>query len=151
MDLNEALRRVGALVLNKPSEQPEAAVTVYLRVDPEQGAKWSDCVQSFLLGAIGRPYKVDVSKYFYADQGAVKYRWRIVVRGEDAKEALVLLAQCAVEAAAAHAPQFDSFPFVGQVRYPRDPATGKLKGGHDLDEAPRTLALALGGTSMGGS
>src|SRR3954462_7399128 len=125
MELPMALSRVGATIAKEAIADND--LTVYLRVDPKQGARWVDTVTAFLIGTHQKPYKVDLSKKFFLEKGDVKYLWRVHVKGDDARAALILLAQCALETSIAHAPQLDSFPLVGRVEYPFDPLRGKLK------------------------
>lgn len=148
MDLEPALKRIGASIVKKHIAETE--LTIYMRVDPKQGAKWVDLVTAFLLGARERTYRVDLSKYFYVDQGNVKYLWRLRVTGEASPGALVLLAQCALETSMAYAPRIDSFPLVGRVEYPYNPAKGLIKGAHDIDEANVIVSTAItGGVAPG--
>ncbi len=142
MELAPALARIGVEVAQQKAGREE--VTIYLRVDNAQAEKWIDFVTTFLRGAHGKKYKVDLSKYFYLSQGDVRYLWRVFIRGATFADGIDLLRQCAVETSLAHAPQLDSFPLVGRIKYPFDPARGKLKGGHDLGEAELALGQALG-------
>ncbi len=82
--------------------------TLFLRVaDPEH---WPNLVTGFLLGSVGKEaqWTLDISKYFFADKGAVKYLWRIVIRGADVDSALQFLGQCALQAKPPK--ELDSFP-----------------------------------------
>jgi hypothetical protein len=149
MDYEPALQRIGVQVTKK--KIGESSLTLYFRIDPKSGDKWVDTVTAFLLGAQGRPYKVDLSKYFYADKATVKYQWRLIVTGENAPALLVLLAQCALETSVAHAPQLTSFPLVGRIDYEFNPAKGKLKGAHDQEDGDRIVSVAMGGGMLGGA
>lgn len=149
MELVPALQRVGAVII-KQTPLTGSSITLYFRVDPKCGDKWVETITSFLLGGVGKPYKIDLSKYFYVDKGDVRYQWRLWVSGEEAPAALSLLAQCALEASAAHTLQFDSFPLVGRVEYPFDPLRGKIKGAHDRNASEGIIAMAAGGGVPGG-
>lgn len=142
MQLSAVLKKVGATVVKEKVADREA--TLYLRVDPEQGAKWVDAVTTFLLGCETKPFKADVSKYFYAERGAVKYLWRMVVTGE-VQEALQFFGAAAMESQIRHAPEITSMPLVGRKVYPFDPARGMLKGSHDIEEAAGLVSMAVGG------
>jgi hypothetical protein len=142
------LKRVGATIVKEKLGDAEA--TYYLRVDPDQGAKWVDAVSAFLTGSSGKPYSADISKYFYASQGSVRYLWRIVLSG-DVNSALTLFGACAVQAAMAHAPEITSIPLVGRIRYPYDPARGKIKGAHEVDTAMGVIGAAAAGFGGGAS
>ncbi len=145
MQLSGALKKVGAVVVKEKLAEGEA--TFYLRVDPEAGAKWVDAISEFLLGAEGKSFRVDVSKYFYADRGEVKYLWRIVISG-DTQLALQAFGAAALEARVRRAPEVTSMPLVGRVKYPFDPAKGKLKGSHEMEEALGLVSIAVGGVQQ---
>lgn len=149
MQLGVALKRVGATIVKEKLGATEA--TYYLRVDPDQGAKWVDTVTAFLVGSAGKPHTADISKYFYASQGSVKYLWRVVLAGDagDVSSALTLFGACAVQAAMAHAPEITSIPLVGRARYPYDPARGKIKGAHEVDTALGLVGMAAAGIGGG--
>lgn len=142
MKLNQALTRVGATIAQEKIQ--EKAATVYLRVDPDQGDKWTDTVTEFLVGSRGKSFKIDVSKYFFEQHGGVKYLWRIVVDG-DVTAALSLLGACAMQVSMQHAPEVKSMPLIGRIEYPFDPARGKLKGAHDVDASTALVSAAIGG------
>ena len=151
MKLNQALKRVGAVIAQEKIAEKNA--TVYLRVDPDQGDRWVDTVTEFLLGAHGKAFTADVSKYFFAAAGGVKYLWRIVIEG-DVAEALGLLGAAAMHVSVQHAPEITSFPLVGRIEYTLDPLRGKLKGAHqgpgESDAPPSALAMAVVGGVPGG-
>jgi hypothetical protein len=146
MEYEPALKRIGVVVTKQ--KLAAESLTLYLRVDPQKGEHWVDTVTAFLLGAHGKPYRVDLSKYFYADKATVKYLWRLIVTGENAQAALVLLAQCALETSVARTKQLDSFPLVGRIEYPFDPARGKIKGAHDQQYGDHIVSQAAG--NLGG-
>ncbi len=146
MEIVAALKRVGAEVVK--THRAEGLMTLYLRVDPDQGAKWVAMVSAFLL-ATTTAFKPDVSKYFYASAGEVRYLWRIHVTGDvAAAEALIVTA--ALESAMAAGTELTSFPLVGRRNYPLDPARGKLKGAHDIEQAPGLVGVAVSGGVPGG-
>jgi hypothetical protein len=146
VQLSQALKRVGAEVVKESVGDKDA--TFYLRVDPDQGQKWVECVTAFLLG-LTKAYTVDLSKYFYASGGEVKYLWRCVIRG-DVTQAQSEWAQCAMQAHMNNVPEITSFPLVGRVQYAYDPLRGKLKGVHDVDQAAGLVSMAIGGGAPGG-
>lgn len=147
MQLGEALKRVGAQVVKEKVEDKRA--TLFVRVDIEQGAKWVDAVTNLLLSAQGKAFTIDVSKYFYASGGQVKYLWRVVIDG-DVADGLALWAACSMQAHMNHVPEITSFPLIGRIKYPFDPAKGLLKGGHEMDQAPTILNTAIGAGVAGG-
>jgi hypothetical protein len=147
VQLAASLKRVGAVIVKEKATDTEG--TYYLRVDPEQGAKWVDTVSGFLLGQQGKRFTVDISKYFYVAQGEVKYLWRIVLQG-DVATGLVLLGASAITAAVAHAPEITSIPLVGRATYEFNPAKGKLKGSHEVDTASSLVAQASAMMGVGG-
>lgn len=150
MKLNQALKRVGASIAQEKINDKSA--TIYLRVDPDQGEKWVETVTEFLIGAEGKAFTADVSKYFFAQHGGVKYLWRIVIEGA-VDAALGLLGAAAMQVSVAHAPEIKSMPLIGRVEYPFDPARGKIKGAHqgpgETDGAPMALAMAVSGVPGG--
>lgn len=147
MRLEEALGRVGAEVVKSKADKTQAVV--FLRVATEQGEKWVECVHSLLLGLEGKPFTIDVSKYFFASGGEVKYLWRVVVDG-DVTAALTFWAACCMQAHMNHVPEITSMPLVGRKKYPFDPARGLIKGGHVMETAPGILNMAIGGGVVGG-
>jgi hypothetical protein len=142
MQLAVVLKRIGAEVVKESIKDTDA--TLYLRVDPDQGEKWVEVVTAFLMGSQDKPYTVDVSKYFFVSKGAIRYLWRVVLTGE-VTTALMLFGSCALEIAQSRVVQFDSFPLVGRATYPFNPAKGQLKGGHDLQQSPGILSMAIAG------
>jgi hypothetical protein len=142
VQLKAALKRIGAEIVKESVKETEG--TIFLRVDPDQGAKWIDAVTSFLLGAEGKPFTPDISKYFFANGGSIRYLWRMHLTG-DVSMAMTFFGSCAIEAAHAHAPEINSFPLVGRATYTFDPAKGKIKGGHDLQSSSGILNMAIGG------
>ena len=147
MQLAEALRRVGAQVVKEKIEEEQA--TFFVRVSIDQGLKWVDAISNFLFSARDASYTLDVSKYFYPSGGEVKYLWRVVITG-NVGDALASWAACCMQAHMAHVPEISSFPLVGRVKYPFDPAKGLIKGGHDLEASPGILSMAIGGGVAGG-
>lgn len=142
MKLQVMLKRIGVEIAKESIKKENA--TVYLRVDPDYGAQWVEVLSAFLLGAQGKTFKVDASKYFYPEHGELKYLWRFYLSGE-VDEALQFFGSCVQEVALTHARQFESFPLVGRATYEFNPAKGKLKGGHHVDEAAGILSMAIGG------
>lgn len=148
MELRTALKRVGAIIVKEKIAETEA--TLYLRVDPAQGEVWVAAITEFLLGVDGKTYKVDLSKYFYVSEGAIRYLWRVVLTGA-VEAALGRFGAAAMQAVMARTPEMTSFPLVGRIQYPCDPARGLLKGGHDLETTPGLLSAALGSGIPGGA
>jgi hypothetical protein len=122
--------------------------SLHLRIDMARenaSSMWSETVSSLLLAAEDKDWTVDVSKQFFASDGAVRYLWRFVFRG-NVQEGLATLAQCALTALQATVTPLTSYPLVGRAEYELDPLRGKLKGGHGVDTAPSYVALhAVGG------
>lgn len=139
VQLAAALKRVGAQIVKEKAT--EATATLLLRVDPEQGEKWVAVITSFLLGISEKSCTADISKYFYVQQGAIRYLWRIVLTG-DASGAISFLSSCALEISMTQVKELSSFPLVGRVRYPFDLTHGKLKGGYELEQAQAIVAQA---------
>lgn len=108
MKLEQAMKRIGATI-TKQQDKPGSS-TLLLRIPEQRAAEWIDTMTAFLMAAVDpEVWSTDVSKYFYLDQGAPRYQWRIVVRG-DTEKGLNLLGNCAVNAGMAHAPEVASFP-----------------------------------------
>lgn len=148
MELGAALKRVGAtIVKEKILDGVTGGVgvaTFYLRVDPDQGDKWVEVISALLISGAERAFTLDVSKYFYVAQGAVKYLWRIIITG-DTSAGMLLFGSCALTVSVEHAPEITSFPLVGRAKYPFDPAKGKIKGSYEADSAVGIINLAVAG------
>lgn len=147
--LDAALRRVGAHIAK---EQVTArAATRYLVVDLAQGEKWVDALREFLVVLSGKTpaLTADASKCYFAREGRLRYLWRVSIQG-DVMRADALFTACALEASMAHTTMVMSMPLVGRIEYPFDPARGKLKGGHELDQAVGILNAAISGAAAGG-
>lgn len=150
MELRAALKRVGATIVKEKipeleEEEPNGSATLFLRVDLDLGERWAELVQELLLSSIGKKFAFDVSKYFYASQGSVRYLWRVVVTG-NVKRALEHWAQVAIQVVAARNPEITSMPLIGRANYEFDPLRGKLKGAPDIhpDQAASLVSLAAG-------
>lgn len=144
MQLGDALKRVGATIAKEKIE--EAVATLYIRVDLDQGERWVEAMTEFMLVAASKEIQLDVSKYFYVASGSVRYLWRIVITGA-VNTALSLFGSCALAVAMAHTPEINSFPLVGRVKYEFNPAKGKIKGGHEHDQALGIINMAVGGVT----
>lgn len=142
MQLGDALKRVGATIAKEKIE--ETAATLYIRVDPDYGERWVEAMTQFMLVAASKDIQLDVSKYFYVSGGSVRYLWRVVISGA-VSTALSLFGSGAMAVAMAHAPEINSFPLVGRAKYEFDPAKGKIKGGHEHDQALGIINMAVGG------
>lgn len=142
MQLKAVLKRVGGEIVKEKITDTE--VNLYLRIDPEQGGKWVDAITEFLLSAENKKFTADISKYFYAAGGGVRYLWRVVLRGE-ANEGLELFGRAILTASIPHTQELTSYPLVGRVEYTRDIASGKLKGPHDANQAQQIVAMAAFG------
>lgn len=152
MKLGVALGRAGAsLAKDLIFNADRTKCTLYLRVAEERGHIWVEAFTAFLLAAEKtKSWGVDVSKYYFTQNGSVRYLWRILITAtaaENLDEALHGLGQQAIEAALRNAPRVDSFPLVGRAVYEYDPARGKLKGAYAREDSsmPRMLASAFHG------
>lgn len=125
--LSRALARVGATVVQRVNGDNETAL--FLRINLDIAEKWTTAVAGILLGSIGVDWKIDISKYFFAHQGQVKYHWRFVVR-RDIEGCLRFIERCCLEAAQQHTKELTEFPLVGRATYKIDVALGKTKGPH---------------------
>jgi hypothetical protein len=153
MSIQAALKRIGVEIAKEAKSKDGLRTTLYLRISPDYNHIWPAVISRFLLGSVKKAgYTTDVSKYYYAEAGYVKYLWRIQLTATEAlgmEEAKSLLAQSALAANMEAAPEITSFPLVGRAVYRYDPAQPlKLKGGHDINDSQRALAFAIG--NMGG-
>lgn len=139
MKLSAELGRVGATLVKEKITETKA--TLFIRVAEERGQVWIEALSSLLLSSADKKeWSLDVSKYFYVSNGAVRYLWRIVIDGETSS-CLEHFSRLAFEAAMANRKELDSFPLVGRARYEIDPALGKLKGGHSMEQASSYVAM----------
>lgn len=139
MNLEHALKKIGVTVVKAKGSGTSA--THYLRVSIDKGALWSTLISEFLLNAVDKEYQLDISKYFYVNQGEVLYLWRVVITG-DVETARVHWARIAIQVVMANTPEVTQIPLVGRISYPFDPLRGKLKGSHDVDEAAALVSMA---------
>lgn len=148
--LDAALRRVGAHIVKEQVE--EKAAIRYLVVDLEQGEKWVHALREFLVVLPSKKpaLTADASKCYFVRDGQLRYLWRVSIQG-DVMRADALFTACALEASMVHTAPVMSMPLVGRIEYPFDPARGKLKGGHELDQAVGILNVAIGGVAVGGA
>ena len=145
MRLDQALKKVGATVA-KNEKRPDGGLVIFLRVDPKMSGEWNDCLTEFLLAsARENTWRVDVSKYFFADPQAatVKYLWRVILMG-DINQASGALARAAIRSIQQQV-EVMSQPLVGRKNYVHDPANGKTAGVYPVGSGEQVLVSALNG------
>ena len=130
MQLAAALKRVGATIAQE--KITDAAATLYLRVDPDQGQKWVETVTEFLMGTSGKSFTADISKYSSGAGRSSTSECGADWRGRHSADAL---GACAIQVSVVHG-RSDLDPFVGRAQYAYDPARGKLKALTDLTWRP---------------
>jgi hypothetical protein len=142
--LEQVLGRIGVTLVK--TEPGANRLIAYFRVDPKKQDLWNETVSEFLLASIEPPAKsagwsVDVSKWFYPTNGAVRFLWRIVLIGnpQAAGEALGRAASRAVSSGV----EVTSQPLVGRKTFEYDPARGKIGGAHSMDTAAGLLERGL--------
>jgi len=132
--LGAALGRIGASIVKEVKAGDDRS-TLLLRVAEDKGDLWVETFTELMLQAAGRKdvWTADVSKYFFTQNGTVRYFWRIIVGGKT-QEAYELLGRIALEVSMRHTKEISSFPLVGRAEYVRDPARGLFKGAHNRSE-----------------
>lgn len=162
-----ALTKIGAEVVRVEEKPTRIVYTVRVKVDDDLvAARWRSTIESFILGTkeiqdkeMTRPeekrthWQSDVSKFFFAHQGGVRFLWRIMImspRAELIERGQNMLAMSAMRALSEGA-EVTSFPLVGRKHYELDPTQGKFKGAHNSKMASRLIAAAIGGTNNGGT
>lgn len=109
MNYKQALTKINAAVAKELLQDKLA--TLYIRAS--NGEKWRDTLLELLKGSAElkeKDWTLDASKYFYVDQGEVKYLWRLVFRGDDPISGLSFFASCAMRIALRGVKELDSFP-----------------------------------------
>lgn len=134
MKLGAALGRVGVSIV-KEVKAGEERSTLLLRVAEDKGDQWVETFTELMLQTATKKgaWTVDVSKYFFTQNGTVRYFWRIIIGGK-LQEAYELLGRLALEVSMRHTKEISSFPLVGRAEYVRDPARGLFKGAHSRSE-----------------
>lgn len=140
MTLNNILARVGVTIAK--TERPAAnRVVVLLRVGKQN--YWNETLNEFLLASTDPrvSWTTDVSKWFYAADGGVRFLWRVVLNGDPqgAGEALGRAAMRATQGTV----EVTSQPLVGRRNYTLDVANGKMMGAHTPGTAAQALAAAV--------
>lgn len=109
MKLAVALGRVGASIVKEQVTPTKA--TLFLRVAEERGSVWIEAMTALLVGAVKKKddWTLDVSKYFFVDNGSVRYFWRIVIN-KNAQDGLDFFGRACLEASLANAKELSSFP-----------------------------------------
>lgn len=136
MRLDQALQKIGVEVV-KVDPHPNR-LTLLLRVhrskDGLNQKRWafaaSKLVKASNKASKANLWSADVSKVLMESGGAVVYFWRVILTG-NVKTGQRIFGEAVLEGLR-QGVEIKSMPLVGQVRYERDPANGKLKGGHSL-------------------
>lgn len=144
MRLDQALAKIGVEVVD--TNKSNDALTLLLRVRQDirlSSERWNRAaaalVKSSAKGKQSGQWDADVSKVLLERNGSVVYLWRVVLSGS-VKKGQQRFGDCVLEALR-HGVEVKTMPLVGQVKYPYDPASGKLKGGHDLNSATGVVAM----------
>lgn len=134
MKLGSALGRIGASIV-KEVKAGEERSTLLLRVAEDKGDQWVETFTELMLRSAvkGGAWNVDVSKYFFTQNGTIRYFWRIIINGK-VQDAYELFGRIALEVSMRHTREIATFPLVGRAEYVRDPARGLFKGAHDRSE-----------------
>lgn len=136
MRLDQALQKIGVEVVKADTEAGK--LTILMRVhrsrDGLHQKRWayaaSKLVKVANKSSAAGQWGADVSKVLVESHGAVVYFWRVIFFG-NLKTGQRVFGEAVLEALR-QGVEIKSMPLVGQVRYEHDPATGKLKGGHNL-------------------
>lgn len=136
MRLDEALQKIGVEVVKVSSDSNR--LTLILRVHRDRDGlnmrRWNyaatKLVKTSNKAAKARLWSADVSKVLMESGGAVVYFWRVILTG-NVKTGQRVFGEAVLEGLR-QGVEIKSMPLVGQVQYERDPAKGKLKGGHSL-------------------
>ncbi len=147
MRLDQAMNRIGAEIVKE--EKTEEGITLFVRApqDAVNGPRWTETIKEFLIAAEqnkGQSWSADVSKTFFAKDGAVRFLWRFILGGSVASAAGAL-GRAAIRALASGV-EVKSMPLVGRREYEFDVSRGKMMGGHPMGEAAGILATALKGS-----
>ena len=110
-----ALQRIGAELAKEVSKA--GSTTLFVRA--KDGDKWQETLVELLQGAAEKAssdkepdelkWKLDASKYFFVDQGEVRYLWRLVLTG-NAEEGVRYVASTAFRVATKGVKELDSYP-----------------------------------------
>jgi hypothetical protein len=149
MRLDVVLGKIGAEIVKV--EKHQGRVTIFLRTGRKRAdaARWKQVVEEMLLAASEQrkvTWGVDISKAFFADRGAVKYLWRVVLTG-DVKQAAENFGNATMRSLSQGA-EVTSMPLIGQVQYEWDPANGKMKGGHSQGKARTAITQGISGGNI---
>lgn len=123
-------------------------VVIYLRVDKRKQLRdrWNHMLKELFLDVqrekIAKACSIDVSQAYFMDSGVVKYLWRLVVQGDMAIANRSISFAC-TRALSATSPEVTSFPLVGRLTYPFNPAMGQIKGAYSLDDNAKAQQMAV--------
>lgn len=135
MSLKESMQRVGASIVKVESGKDKAVL--YLRLEDGSFDSWRSCIEELLLSQTAE-WSADVSKYFFAGGGVVKYLWRIIFSG-DTKQGAAALARAA-HRSRVQTVELGSQPLVGRKEYPFDPLSGKIAGAYSEKQGNQLIA-----------
>lgn len=127
MSLEKALDSVGATCVKVEDKGKQRVL--HLRIHADSTEMWAAMIGRYLPAIAESPSCiVDLSKYFYAENGSVKFLWRLVLAG-DMKEAAEIFVKQA-RSLTQPVVELDSQPLVGRISYEHNPAAGKIKGAY---------------------
>lgn len=143
MRLDQALQKIGVEVVKVDPSGTQ--LTLLLRVhknDPLYMKRWtfaaSQLVKASASAQRAGMWSADVSKALVLSNGGVVFFWRVILNG-NIKTGQRIFGEAVLEALRQGA-EIKTMPLVGQVTYPRDAASGKLKGGHATGTAEGIIA-----------
>lgn len=149
MKYDAALRKIGCEVVST-EDLPNGSHRIILRAGTKkrQADMWRDTVEAVILQADSMKsskaptkWSVDISRYYFAVNGSVKYRWRVIITG-DVKRAQDFIAATAIQSLGEHAEPVMSVPLIGP-RYQGDPSSGRIKGAHPSGAGDLIVANAM--------
>jgi hypothetical protein len=151
MKLDQIFAKAGFVILEAAKQNENLVVMIRVPTQnpivPLRWKAWMDGV----LGAAekAKAWGVDVSKVFYSERGQMKYRWRIIMRG-DIKKAQHMCVQAAVNSLRTGV-EVNEVELIGQENLTPDPRNGKFRGVYrrgEQDVASQVVASAF--TAIGG-
>jgi len=147
MRLDQALTKAGFVLLDA-TKGGAGELTLVLRIptkDPIVPARWHSWMSHILAASEkAKAWKVDVSKFFYSENGSMKYRWRIVFSG-NVKQGQHMGVQAALNALRTGV-EVNEIELIGQENLIPDPRNGKFKGAYkrgENDVASQVVASAF--------
>jgi hypothetical protein len=142
--LDVVLKRLGATLVSADTKGQQTTLLIRASRDRRDAARWKVVIEEVLLASTetrNKGWSADVSKVFFAQDGAVKYLWRIIVKGE-LRKGLEAFGNAAIRSLSTGS-EVTSIGLVGRKQYEFDPAAGKMKGAHDPKAARRAISVGL--------